>query len=270
MNDEQAELARENWADGNEYEHYVGRWSSRIAPQFLAWLAVTPGRNWLEVGCGTGALTEAIIQHCAPSVLHAVEPSQDYLAAARSRLGEERVTFHRSGGETLPLPDESVDASVSGLVLNFIPDKASAVAEQTRVLVSGGVAAAYVWDYAGRMELMRYFWDAAVALDPAAQEKDEGLRFPIARQEAMARLWQGAGLAQVETREVDVPTVFPDFEDYWRPFLGGQGPAPGYCMSLGEEQRAALRERVRATLPIQPDGSIRLIARALAVKGTKP
>jgi hypothetical protein len=130
-----------------------------------------------------------------------------------------------------------------------------------------GVVAAYVWDYAGRMELMRHFWDAAVALDPAAADLDEGVRFPICRPERLEAIWRGASLADVASRAIDVPTVFRDFDDYWRPFLGGQGPAPGYAMSLDEERRTALRERIRAALPVAGDGSIRLVARAWAVQG---
>jgi hypothetical protein len=127
--------------------------------------------------------------------------------------------------------------------------------------------AAYVWDYAGRMELMRYFWDAAVALDPGAGPLDEGVRFPICTPERFEALWRDAGLVDVVSRALDVPTVFRDFDDYWSPFLGGQAPAPSYCMSLDEDRRSGLRERIRERLPNAPDGSISLVARAWAVKG---
>jgi hypothetical protein len=153
--------------------------------------------------------------------------------------------------------------------VNFVPDPGRAVAEMARVARAGATVAAYVWDYAGKMELMRYFWDTAAALDPDAAERDEGRRFPLCRPEPLAALFRGAALREVETRPIDVPTVFRDFDDYWTPFLGGQGPAPGYAMSLDEERRAALRERLRARLPIEPDGSIRLIARAWAVRGRR-
>jgi hypothetical protein len=154
-------------------------------------------------------------------------------------------------------------------VLNFVPDQARAAAEMARVARSGGEVALYVWDYAGEIELMRRFWDAAAALDPRGAEIDESKRFPICRPEALRRLLDAAGLAGVETRAIDVPTVFRDFDDYWTPFLGGQGPAPGYCVSLPEEARAKLRERLRASLPTQPDVSIHLIARAWAVRGRR-
>jgi SAM-dependent methyltransferase len=152
-------------------------------------------------------------------------------------------------------------------VLNFVPDPGQAVREMARVTRPGGRVAAYVWDYAGRMELMRHFWDAAAALDPAAAELDEGRRFGLCRPEPLARLLRDAGLAGVEVRPVEVPTRFRDFDDYWDPFLGGQGPAPGYASSLDEPRRAALRAALRARLPAAADGSIPLVARAWAAAG---
>jgi SAM-dependent methyltransferase len=262
--------ASDTWSNADEYERYVGRWSRPVAIRFLEWLAVPRDLDWLEIGCGTGALTQTVLDRAYPRQVAAVEPSPGYLAAARERVRDSRVTFHQSGGERLSVADRCADAAISGLVLNFIPQPKPALAEQVRGVRPGGLVAAYVWDYAGRMELMRRFWDAAVALDPAARSKDEGVRFPLANPDALAALWREAGLHPVETVNLDVPTVFTGFDDYWQPFLGKQGPAPGYCMSLSEAQRAALRERLRATLPTQADGSIHLIARALAVKGRVP
>jgi SAM-dependent methyltransferase len=159
-----------------------------------------------------------------------------------------------------------VDAA-TGLVLNFVPDAVQALAEMVRVTRPGGTVGAYVWDYAGQMQLMRQFWDAAGALDPRARELDEGVRFPLCRPEPLQALFIGAGLADVHVRPIDVPTRFRDFDDYWTPFLGGQAPAPGYAMSLSEDRRTELREYLRARLPYDGDGSIPLIARAWAVSG---
>jgi SAM-dependent methyltransferase len=257
------------WASGDAYEPYVGRWSRLVAREFLAWLAVAPGASWLEIGCGTGALTGEILAAARPVRVRAIDASSQYVAYASDRMHDARVTFEVADARALPHPTGSVDAVVSGLTLNFVPQPDAAVAEMARVTRDGGMVAAYVWDYAERMELMRHFWDAAAALDPSAATLDEGRRFSLCRPDALEATFRGAALADVESRAIDIPTRFRDFDDYWRPFLGGQGPAPGYAMSLDEEHRAALRERLRATLPIASDGSIDLVARAWAVKGVR-
>lgn len=257
----------DTWEQGNPYERYVGRWSRRVAPPFLAWLNVPASKRWLDVGCGTGALSAAIVDRCAPASVAGVEPSEGFLKTAREHLAG-RVAFHQGSATAIPLGDASVDAVVSGLVLNFVPDQRAALAEMARVASSGGTIAAYVWDYAGKMELMRYFWDAAVELDPKAAKLDEGPRFPLCRPDALEKLFAESGLKGVAVRSIDVPTRFASFDDYWQPFLGGQGPAPAYAMSLDETARASLRDRVRERLPASADGSISLIARAWAARAT--
>jgi hypothetical protein len=142
------------------------------------------------------------------------------------------------------------------------------IAEMKRAVRTGGRIALYVWDYAGKMQMMRHFWDAALALDPALTQ-DEAQRFPICNPEPLTSLFGRAGLSQVETRPIEIQTRFKDFDDYWSPFLGGQGPAPSYTMSLSEERRTALRQRIQAGLPVAPDGSIPLTARAWAITGIK-
>jgi SAM-dependent methyltransferase len=256
----------DRWERGDPYEHYVGRWSRRVAPAFLAWLDLPAGLRWLDVGCGTGALAAAIIEHASPASVTGIEPSEGFLRTARANLGE-RATLHVGSATAIPLPDASVDAVVSALVLNFVPDPAAGLIEMKRVLDGDGTVAAYVWDYAGRMDLMRVFWDAASALDPRASTLDEGVRFPLCEPRSLRKLFEAAGLRHVDTHAIDVPTAFASFDDYWTPFLGGQGPAPAYAMSLDDTARARLRDSVRARLPIAPDGTIRLTARAWAVRG---
>ena len=257
------------WAAGKLYEPYVGRWSRLVAREFLDWLAIPPGKDWLDVGCGTGALSQTLVERCRPAAVTGVDPSAAFIEHAKAH-GRGPARFLVGDAQSLPLGADSVDAAVSGLVLNFVPQPQVAVEEMARVVRPGGTVAAYVWDYAGRMELMRYFWDAAAQLDPAARPLDEGLRFPLCRPAPLAGLFGGAGLQRVEGREIEVATRFRDFDDYWSPFLGGQGPAPGYAMSLDEPRRAALRELIRSRLPTAADGSISLVARAWAVRGIKP
>ncbi len=252
---------------GDPYERYIGRWSRRGAPEFLAWLDEPPGRRWLDVGCGTGALCAAIAESCAPASVIGVEPAEGFLAVARERLGA-RAALHRGSATAIPLADATVDVVASALVLNFVLEPRDTLAEMARVASDGGTIAAYVWDYDGRMELLRFFWDAAVALDPDAASFDEGVRFPLCRPEPLRELFERAGLAGVDVRALDVPTPFASFEDYWEPFLGGQGPAPAYLLSLDVPARAGLRDRLRLRLPRAADGSIAMIARAWAVRGT--
>lgn len=258
---------KETWAAGRQYEPYVGRWSRLAARDFLAWLATPPDLDWLDVGCGTGALTAVILQHASPRSVTGVDPSTGFVEYARAHIGDPRARFDVADAQSLPLETARFGAAVSGLVLNFVPKPALAVQEMARTARPGGLVAAYVWDYAGKMELMRHFWDAAVELDRAAFELDEGRRFPLCQPDPLTKLFSGAGLRDVEVRPLDIPTRFRDFDDYWTPFLGGQGPAPGYAMSLNEARRAGLRERIRAKLPTASDGSIDLIARAWAVRG---
>jgi SAM-dependent methyltransferase len=261
---------KEVWNSGQAYEQYVGRWSRRVAAAFLDWLEVPADRSWLDVGCGTGALSATILQRMEPAGVLGVDSSADFLAHARKRVQDRRAAFELGDAQALPFGKDRFDVAVSGLVLNFVPDPQRMVAEMGRVVRPGGTIALYVWDYAGEMQLMRRFWDAAAALDPAARELDEGIRFPICAAAPLGDLLRNARLAAVATRAIDVPTSFRDFDDFWSPFLGGQGPAPGYCLSLAQERRAQLRDQLRATLPAQPDGRIELIARAWAVRGTVP
>jgi len=263
-------LKKDVWAAGTLYEPYVGRWSRVVARQFLEWLGVPAGKAWLDVGCGTGALTECILQQTAPAGVKGVDPSAGFVDYAKESTADPRASFGLGDAQALPVDSATCDAAVAGLVLNFVPKPERAAAEMRRAVRPGGIVAAYVWDYADKMELMRCFWDAAVALNPEARALDEGVRFPLCHPKPLAALFREAGLSDVEVRAIDAPTPFRDFDDYWMPFLGGQAPAPGYCMSLDESRRAALRERIRSRLPIRPDGSIHLIARAWAAKGRVP
>ncbi|HEX6542778.1 MAG TPA: methyltransferase domain-containing protein [Ktedonobacterales bacterium] len=259
----------DRWDNGSAYESYVGRWSRLIAREFLAWLDTPDHADWLDIGCGTGVLTQTILALASPAHVRGIDLSPDFISFARMHTADPRASFAVGDAQALPEPDAVCDVAVSGLALNFVPEPAKAAREMARVVHPGGIAAAYVWDYAGEMELMRQFWDAAVALDPAARELDEGRRFPLCAPEPLAQLFTQAGLLQVETRALDIPTVFRDFDDYWMPFLGGTGSAPGYTASLSPQQQAELRDLLRSRLPIADDGSIPLSARAWGVKGRR-
>jgi trans-aconitate methyltransferase len=255
------------WESGNPYELFMGRWSRPVAYEFLEWLSMTEHLRWIDVGCGTGVLSSSIIEVTAPQEVLAIDASDTFIAFAQQTHKDARIRFHVGDARKLPAKTGYFDVVVSGLALNFIPAPMIALTEMVRTIHAGGVVAGYVWDYAGKMQMLRYFWNAAIAIDPTAKELDEGNRFPLCQPSALEALFQEAGLKNVETRAIDVPTIFRDFDDYWSPFLGGQGPAPGYAMSLSNEQRKALEERLRTVLPVSSDGAIDLIARAWAVRG---
>lgn len=257
------------WSSGTDYDLYVGRWSSLVAAQFVPWLDAVPGGSWLDAGCGTGALSEAVLRHAEPTRIHGIDTSEPYLDVARHRLSGTIATFELGDTMRLDDADDSHDAVVSALVLNFVPDAAAALAEQARVTAPGGVVGAYVWDYAEGMQLMRYFWDAVIERDESMRQFAEQYKYADWRPANIEQLFMDAGLTAVETRTITVPTPFHSVEDYWLPFLGGQGPAPAYLRTLDAGAVAELRQIVERRLPIEADGSIALTAGALATKGLK-
>lgn len=257
------------WASGAAYEPYVGRWSRRVASEFVHWLALPTRLAWIDVGCGTGALSRTVLDIAEPSQLRGVDASDAFVGFARANITDARAQFVIGDARQLPCEAAQFDVAIAGLVVNFVPQPSQAIAEMARVVREGGTVAAYVWDYAGKMQLMRHFWNAACALNPSAAELDEGRRFPLCKPGPLRELFASAGLRDVSVRAIDIDTEFRDFDDYWSPFLGGQGPAPTYARALPEPARDALRERLLAALPSALDGSIPLVARAWAVRGTR-
>ncbi|MEX0404807.1 class I SAM-dependent methyltransferase [Aquibium sp. LZ166] len=253
------------WNAGKSYEHYMGRWSRLVASRFLGWLDPDEDADWLEVGCGTGALTSAILRDCSPRSLLATDPSSDFVDHARARATDPRARFEVATAQDLPAKDGTIDVVTSALVLNFVPDRRAGLVEMQRVLRPGGTISFYVWDYpGGGIGFIDAFWKAAVSLDPKAAELDEAARFPFCSADGLAALCAEAGIGNAEIVPVEVVTEFPDFEAFWHPFTLGAGPAPGYCMSLQEDRREMLKSRLARTLG--SDGPVRLTARAWAMK----
>jgi SAM-dependent methyltransferase len=254
------------WRAGESYDAYMGRWSRLIAPAFLDRLGAGEGLDWLDVGCGTGAPTEAILARGQPRSVLGIDPSEGFVARAEERLRDPRAAFRVADARDIPLEPASRDAVVSALVLNFVPEREKALAEMRRVARPGGRVGFYVWDYPGRgLQFVRAFWEAATALDPGAADLGEDRRFPFCEPSALRELATGVGLRSVACEAIETPTVFRDFDDLWRPFTLGAGPAPGYCASLDPAARDRLREALRARLPVRGDGAIALAARAWAV-----
>ena len=263
-----AEGAMENWASGEPYEQYVGRWSRKVAREFLIWLRITPGKTWGDVGCGTGALAETILSEVNPESIVAIDRSEGFIAQARRRISDSRARFESGDATALPWPSGSCDVAASGLVLNFVSNADRMAKEMARVTRPGGTVAAYVWDYAGGMQMMRNFWDVAVELNTKDSALDQAERFPLCQPEPLETLFRDAGLTSISVRPIDIPTVFRDFDDYWIPFLGKQGAAPTYLASLTDAMRDRIRDSLKARLVPNADGSIAMTARAWAIQGT--
>lgn len=220
----------------------------------------------MDVGCGSGALSEAIIKKHNPKTVIAIDQSEGFVRTAQQRLGS-RALCKIGNALSLPLDDESVNISVCGLVLNFIPEPETALAEMKRVTRKEGMVAAYIWDYAGKMEFLTHFWNVVVALNSDAVGLHESRRFPDSNAEQLITMFNRVGLYDVEAAPLEIETNFIDFNDYWQPFLGGQGPAPTYVSKLNDSERNRLKDMLAQNLPVNDDGSIKLSARAWTTKG---
>ena len=258
----------EPWGSGHAYEQYVGRRSCQVAVEFIRWLAPRPGLAWADVGCGTGALTSAIVTSCEPLSVRGIDSSEGFVSQARQSGSDQRACFETGDATHLPWDGAVSDVTVSGLVLNFVRDHEAMTREMARVTRPGGSVAAYVWDYAGGMQMMRHFWDAAIAVSPNDAKLDQAERFPLCQPEPLQALFEGAGLKSVTVRAIDIPTVFHNFDDYWQPFLGRTGSAPTYLASVDDETRERIRLDLKARLVAAQNGSIELTARTWAIKGT--
>ena len=248
---------------GDSYDRFMGRYSRQLAPRFVAFAGVEPGTRALDVGCGSGLLAAALAARLGATNVAAADPSRPLLDACAARVPGADV--RQAPAEELPWPDESFDAVLSQLVLNFVPDADAALAEMCRLVVRGGIVASCTWDYAGGMRMLRTFWDAATELDPHAPD-EHSMRYRSA--EELAGLWERGGLDDVGTAPLDVEVGYESFDDYWEPFTLGVGPAGAYCASLAPGQREALREGCFKRLG-SPAGPFSLTARAFAVRGTR-
>src|SRR5262245_12915941 len=223
---------RDQWAAGATYEDFMGRWSRRLAPQFVSWLRIPRGVHWLDVGCGTGSLAHAICSHADPASVVGCDPAKPIVEFAREHSRNARVSFVAAGVGSLPRHPGGYGSVTSLLALNFFPDPEAALHEMRSIAAPQGTVSACVWDYSDGMQFLRHFWDAAAAVDSAAQKLDEGNRFHLCRREALTALFRGSDLGDVRCEPIEIPTAFASFDDYWRPLLGGTGPAPSYIASL--------------------------------------
>ena len=258
------------FADAEAYERFMGRWSRLVAPLLLEFAGIADGSRVLDVGSGTGSLAFEMARRWPRCQVVGIDPSKEYVAYASAREHGSNVRFESGDAQALSFPTGSFDACVSLLVFNFIPDPRKALSELRRVTRPGGVIAAANWDYGDGMRMLRAFWDAAVALDRAAEKLDEK-HMPLCRAGELATSWKAAGLKDVEERPIEIKMHFQSFDDYWRPFLEGQGPAGAYVAKLSPERRGLLRTEVQRHLPAAAgNGAFELGGRVWAVRGTVP
>lgn len=254
-----------SWNDGQAYERFMGQWSREAGRMFLNWLALPAGFKWLDVGCGTGAFTETIQQNCAPAEIVAIDPAASHVEYARSSHTAKGAQFQVVDARSMPFEAGHFDAAVSALVLNFIPDRAKAVAEMRRVVRPGGTVAAYVWDFAGGSGINQH-------LNAAIQELQgpdtKGARnADSTTQEKLKGLFESVGLNDVETRPIEISVMFRDFDDYWESNTGFTSPVGNVVKALPEDKREALKQAVKCKLPLDKNGSISYMARVNAVRG---
>jgi SAM-dependent methyltransferase len=241
------------------YDAFMGRYSRLLVGQMADLAGLERGDRAIDVGCGPGALTSELVDRLGADRVAAVDPSEPFVTAARERLPD--VEIQLAGAERLPHPDGAFDAALAQLVVHFMADPVAGIREMTRVTKPGGMVVASVWDFYGGRSPLNPFWDAVAADDPANPGES---RYPGARQGHLVEIFRAAGLQDVEEHVLEADLTHPTFDDWWLPFSGGVGPAGAYAKALAPADRAALAERIRATLPPEP---FTIEARAWAARG---
>jgi SAM-dependent methyltransferase len=259
----------DQWTSGPAYDAFMGRWSTLLAREFLNWLRIPAALLWLDVCCGSGILSHAIASQSSPAIVAAVDRAATQVRFAREHRANPRISYALADAMALPFPADAFDVLVCGLGLNFIPDPARALAEFRRVTRPGGTVAAFVWDYSDGARFLRLFWDAALAVDPEAASFDQGLRFPICKADGLRAAFLDAQFDSPELHALEIVTRFENFDDYWEPFSTRQGSAPNYLPTRPLRIYDAIRDRLKATLPAGPDGSIIHPARAWAIRARR-
>jgi len=249
------------FASGDAYDSFMGRYSVELAPVFADWAGIEHGQSVLDVGCGSGILTEELAGRVGAEAVSAIDPSP-LVEACAARVPEADV--RRGSAEELSWPDGTFDVALAQLVIHFLEDPVAGMAEMRRVVRGGGIVAACSWDFP-QMQMLDTFWKSVRHIDPS----NEGERFPYDTLEGLARLGAEAGLEDVETAALDVSGSYRDFDELWGSFLLGVGPAGQHLLSLPDETRDAIRDEYRRRLG-EPDGGFTLEARASAVRGRAP
>ncbi len=259
---------KEHWDNTQGYEMYVGRWSNLISLDFVDWLNSQSNLKWLEIGCGTGALTKAIVKKCSPSYLLAIDKSENYLKKAKENVNLNNVHFLNADLNSYAL-NEEFGHITSGLVLNFVPQIKELLRHLMNNLKSGGQMSSFVWDYGGHYQPMRHFWDAAREVTSEGKKFDAGIKFEICAKEKLIQLFEDLDLTDVQFTNIERIATFQNFDDYWLPIASAQGSVTEFISTLTGTEKGNLKENIRRRLPIAFNGEIKLVINALAIKGLK-
>lgn len=259
------------YTDGVAYENFMGRWSRASGRDLVRWLDLPEDLQWLDVGCGTGAFTEVVLDECAPKAVTAIDPSEAQIRYTRNHVSDPRASFEVGDGQALPFASRKFDAAVAALVLNFVSDPDMLAEEMARVVNAAGTVAAYVWDFEGRMNISQHIWQSIAATDPDAPIlAGNAARIEIGRPATLSGIFERAGLVDVATRAIDISVTYRDFPDYWRSNDTTTNPIGKYIKSLSPHGYQKLKHHVVGIIPMDDDGGIRFGARAYAVRGIVP
>ena len=258
---------RTAFADANAYERFMGRWSRAVAPHFLRWIEPPLRARWLDVGCGTGILTEALLDLCEPALVIGIDPASAQIEQASSGPVGARAKFQQADATNLPFEDAHFDIAASALVLNFISDPLRAIEEMRRVTVPGGMVAGYVWDFGRELspsgpmrQAMRALRTEVPAIAGTAHSSLQ----------ALSSLFARAGLQAIKARTVDVTLAYLDFEDFWQAQTAGYGPTAEMTNAMSEEERRRLKRAVQTALPFGLNEKVEYAARANAICARVP
>jgi ubiquinone/menaquinone biosynthesis C-methylase UbiE len=249
--------------DGKAYERMMGRWSRLAGDQFLDWIEAPRGLRWIDVGCGNGAFTEALIARAAPAAVTGIDPSEGQIAYARTRPGAATAQFQVSDAQSLPFADNSFDAASMALVIVFVDDPSKAVAEMARVVRPGGLLATYMWSFPDGFPLR----PLGIALKSLGLNPLTPPNADAARMENLSNFWKQVGLQSIETRVIRIQLAYADFDDFWQSVSAPVGTSGQAIAALSPDAREQLKARLREQLPVAADGRITYEAIANAVKG---
>ena len=255
---------RHLFADGEAYERLMGRWSRLAGEIFLDWFDIPANVRWLDVGCGNGAFTAALIARCAPAEVIGIDPSEGQVSFARTRPGAKPAQFQIGDAQAIPFGDDRFDVAVMALVITFLSDPAKAVSEMARVVRPGGWVGTYMWDGPGGGTPVHPIY---VAMESLGMPSPRPPGAAVSRRDTLQALWKDAGLESIETQVIRIPVMYSDFDDFWDSNSVPVGPQGKAIQEMSQTVRAQLRARVREQLPIGPDGRIAYESFANAVKG---